>query len=126
MNWSDVSILNSLTPLQRAVLVCLVAGDYNEEIAIKVGTSHSSVTNVISRLMDKIGARTRVELAVWVVRRPEFESGINQIYEARGRNDNRQVRRKQGLVPLLTNGGDKAARARGIRLRRREYSGQRP
>ncbi|HUV52897.1 MAG TPA: helix-turn-helix transcriptional regulator [Dehalococcoidia bacterium] len=55
----------NLTRRERQILVQLVQGRTNEEIAEQLGIKTSTVKTLMSPLMQKTGKRNRTELAVW-------------------------------------------------------------
>jgi DNA-binding NarL/FixJ family response regulator len=56
----------SFTRRERQILVQLVQGRTNEEIAEQLGIKRSTVKIHMYHLMAKTGKRNRTELAVWV------------------------------------------------------------
>ena len=59
-----------LSARETAILDCIVAGKSNKAIAEAVNLAEGTVKNYVSRIMEKLHARNRVELAVKVLRRP--------------------------------------------------------
>ena len=59
-----------LTAREEEVLVTVARGRTNVEIADELHISLSTVKTHLGSLMDKLGARNRVELAMWA-----YESG---------------------------------------------------
>ena len=57
--------LGSLTPRERDVLSLVAQGGSNAAIAETLAIAEQTVRNYVSRLYDKIGISSRVELAVW-------------------------------------------------------------
>ncbi len=55
----------ALTEREEEVLLVVARGRTNAEIASELHISLSTVKTHIARLMDKIGARNRVEVAIW-------------------------------------------------------------
>jgi DNA-binding NarL/FixJ family response regulator len=55
----------TLTDRERDILAAVARGDTNAEIGQALHLSLSSVKAHIGRLMDKIGARNRVQIAIW-------------------------------------------------------------
>jgi DNA-binding NarL/FixJ family response regulator len=53
-----------LTPREREVLVLVIAGWTNKEIAGKFTVSEETVKHHLTRIFDKVGASNRLELAV--------------------------------------------------------------
>lgn len=62
--------VDPLTPREEDVLALLARGRTNAEIAEELFLSLSTVKSHIGALMDKLGARNRVEVALWA-----YESG---------------------------------------------------
>lgn len=58
-----LAIYEQLTPTEVRVLKLLAEGLDNREIAARLNLSHGTVRNAVSRLMDKLGAKNRVEVA---------------------------------------------------------------
>lgn len=56
----------ALSAREREVAAAVAAGRGNDEIAVALGLSSSTVRTYVSRLFDKVGVRTRVELATAV------------------------------------------------------------
>ncbi len=57
--------IDPLTPREEEVLTEVARGKTNTEIAEDLFISHSTVKTHIARLMTKIDARNRVEVAIW-------------------------------------------------------------
>ena len=60
-----------LTEREERVLSLVAEGRSNKEIARAVCLAEGTVKNYVSRIMEKLGARTRTELAVKALRRPK-------------------------------------------------------
>jgi two-component system, NarL family, nitrate/nitrite response regulator NarL len=58
-----------LTRREREVLVHVVAGDGNKEIARKCAVSEETVKHHLTRIFDKVGASNRLELALVATKR---------------------------------------------------------
>ncbi|HXT27740.1 MAG TPA: LuxR C-terminal-related transcriptional regulator [Vicinamibacterales bacterium] len=58
----------TLTPRERQFLVLLTAGYTNEEIGALLHLGTQTVKNRVSVLIDKLGAKNRVQLAVYAVK----------------------------------------------------------
>ena len=57
-----------LTPRERQVLAMVVAGYPNKEIARECAVSEQTIKHHLTRMFDKVGASTRVELAMLATR----------------------------------------------------------
>ncbi|MCP3878594.1 MAG: helix-turn-helix transcriptional regulator, partial [Sulfitobacter sp.] len=55
----------ALTDRERDILAAVARGDTNAEIGQALHLSLSSVKAHIGNLMDKVGARNRVQIAIW-------------------------------------------------------------
>ena len=64
VNLSD-NVLRDLTNRERDVLGLVARGRDNGEIAGELGLAEQTVRNYVSRIYEKVGVRSRVELAVW-------------------------------------------------------------
>ncbi|MDE2364133.1 MAG: response regulator transcription factor [Hyphomicrobiales bacterium] len=53
-----------LTDREQAIMALVAAGHSNKEIAGELKLAEGTVKNYVSRIMDKLGARSRTELAV--------------------------------------------------------------
>ena len=60
-----------LTEREERVLSLVAEGRSNKEIARAVFLAEGTVKNYVSRIMEKLGARTRTELAIKALRRPK-------------------------------------------------------
>jgi len=60
--------LDALTPREERILALIAEGKSNREIAKAVFLAEGTVKNYVSRIMEKLHARTRTELAVKAVR----------------------------------------------------------
>jgi DNA-binding NarL/FixJ family response regulator len=63
----------SLTPRERRILKLVVDGCTNAQIASRLHLGTQTVKNQVSALMEKIGVRNRVQLAVYAVRNELLE-----------------------------------------------------
>ena len=63
--------LDDLTPKEREVLHLLAEGLANKMIARRMGISEGTVKVHVKRLLKKLGVRSRVEAAVWLVSQQE-------------------------------------------------------
>ena len=69
-----VHLFNSLRPRTRQVAKLLVTTSTTDQaIATVMGTHTSVVHRAITELLDATGMDNRVELALYIVRRPELE-----------------------------------------------------
>ncbi len=60
-----------LTGREERVLSLVAEGRSNKQIANTLCLTEGTVKNYVSRIMEKLGARTRTELAVKALRRPK-------------------------------------------------------
>jgi DNA-binding NarL/FixJ family response regulator len=60
--------INSLTPKEERILELIAQGKSNKDIARIVFLAEGTVKNYVSRIMEKLHAHTRTELAVRVLR----------------------------------------------------------
>ncbi len=59
----------ALTERENDILQLIVAGKGNREIATKLGLAEGTVKNYVSRILEKLNARSRTELAVKTLNR---------------------------------------------------------
>jgi DNA-binding NarL/FixJ family response regulator len=57
-----------LTPAEQRVLIRIVAGDSNKEIAYGAGVAEKTVKNMVSVVLSKLEVRSRTEAAVVAIR----------------------------------------------------------
>jgi DNA-binding NarL/FixJ family response regulator len=62
-------LLKVLTPRQREVALLIALGLTNEQIAERLVITHGSVGNHIERILDRLGAQRRGQIAAWIVER---------------------------------------------------------
>jgi two-component system, OmpR family, sensor kinase len=67
--------LARLTPRQRDVAACIAEGLSNEEIAERLGITQGTAANHIEHMLQRLGLRTRTQIAVWAVERGLYRSG---------------------------------------------------
>ncbi|MFD8480175.1 response regulator [Kitasatospora sp. NPDC059673] len=60
----DTGALDALTPKEREVFGCLGAGLSNAEIAHRLGTVEATTKTHVSRILAKLGLRSRVQAAI--------------------------------------------------------------
>ena len=60
--------LDTLTPREREVLLAVADGRSNVEVGQTLGMSEATVKTHVSRLLEKLGARDRVQLVVFAHR----------------------------------------------------------
>jgi DNA-binding NarL/FixJ family response regulator len=63
-----------LTPRERDVVRCVVAGRTNREAAIELGLTEQAVKNVLSTIFQKCHLRNRTQLALFAVRNKLVDS----------------------------------------------------
>jgi DNA-binding CsgD family transcriptional regulator len=64
----DIPPLATLTPREREVAVLVAEGLSNAEIAERLALTPGTIGNHLGNIMRKLGARNRVQVAVWSVR----------------------------------------------------------
>lgn len=63
----EPSPASTLTPRERQVIAAIVDGASNKDIGRQFGLSEQTVKNHLSRVFDKLGVSTRLELALYAV-----------------------------------------------------------
>lgn len=58
----------ALTPREREITTLLATGASNKEIAQELAISIKTVKNILTKVFEKTGARSRTELAVHLIR----------------------------------------------------------
>jgi two-component system, OmpR family, sensor kinase len=66
--------LARLTPRQREIAVGIAAGLSNVELADRLGITSGTAANHIEHILDRLGLRTRTQIAVWAVERGLYRS----------------------------------------------------
>lgn len=61
---ADPALLDVLTPREREVLACLGSGRSNAEIAVRLEMAEATTKTHVSRILAKLGMRSRVQAAV--------------------------------------------------------------
>lgn len=69
LNAGRGKLLVHLTTRERQILQLVVDGCSNEEIATRLGVRRQTVKNRLSIIFHKTGSSSRVQLAVWALRR---------------------------------------------------------
>lgn len=62
-------LLKVLTPRQREIALLIALGMTNEQIAERLVITHGSVGNHVERILDRLGAKRRGQIAAWIVER---------------------------------------------------------
>lgn len=64
-----VHIINGVTfsHKEHRILLRLVQGDRNKDIALVLGTTENVIKNYLRVIMDKSGMENRLELALWYI-----------------------------------------------------------
>lgn len=70
----DESVLGGLTERERDVLTLVAKGRANGDIALELGLAEQTIRNYVSRIYEKVGVHSRVELAV-LARELRFANG---------------------------------------------------
>lgn len=68
---TDVDLTTNLTPRERELLLAVASGRTNAEISAELFISMSTTKTHVSHLLDKLGARDRVQLTIVA-----YESGL--------------------------------------------------
>ncbi|WP_291651746.1 response regulator transcription factor [Clostridium sp.] len=59
----DKDLLNKLTPRERDVILLVAQGFTNKEISAQLFLSEGTIRNIVSVIMDKLGAKNRTQLS---------------------------------------------------------------
>jgi DNA-binding CsgD family transcriptional regulator len=70
--------LARLTPRQREIATCIAEGLSNEAIAERLGITSGTSANHIAEMLDRLGLRSRTQIAVWAVERGLYRSSQQQ------------------------------------------------
>ena len=62
----------TLTRLQQEVLLLVVQGCSNQQIALRLGTTPGAVGMQIGRIIEHLGLRRRADIAAWAVEQLDF------------------------------------------------------
>ncbi len=68
---SEDHLLRGLSPQERRIILLVVDGLTNREVAERLSLAEKTVRNYVSLILGKLGMRNRTELAVYVAARPE-------------------------------------------------------
>jgi DNA-binding NarL/FixJ family response regulator len=70
--------LNNLTPRELEILLLVITGKTNKEIAHEIFISKKTVEFHLDNIYSKIGMRTRVMVGIWAIQNGlQAETGIN-------------------------------------------------
>lgn len=70
--------LNDLTPRELEILLLVITGKTNKEIAHEIFISKKTVEFHLDNIYSKIGMRTRVMVGIWAIQHGiQAETGIN-------------------------------------------------
>ncbi len=58
-----------LTPRENEIVAALLKAATNAEIALALGISPQTIKTIMTRIFDKVGVRTRLQLALWAYKR---------------------------------------------------------
>lgn len=73
-----MSIKPSLTPREESIIRAIASGQSNSEIARDLHISVKTVERYVTRLLRKLGVRSRVEIATWWLREGIFLADTDQ------------------------------------------------
>jgi len=74
---------SELTPRERDLVRCIIAGRTNREMARQFDLNEQSVKNVLSTVYQKCHVRNRLELALFAVKHHLVTDGRTESYEAK-------------------------------------------
>lgn len=82
---ADAERISRLTPRERDVLRCLVAGASNAEAALQLSLGEGTVKSHVQHLLAKLGVRDRVQAIVYAYETGFVSAGQQQAFESVGR-----------------------------------------
>lgn len=71
----DSAEVERLTARQRDVAVCIAEGLSNEAIADRLGVTAGTAANYVKHILERLGLRSRAQIAVWAVECDLYRSG---------------------------------------------------
>jgi DNA-binding NarL/FixJ family response regulator len=74
-------LASPLTPKQWDIIKMIAVGLCNREIATAIGTTEDVVRNYLSRIFDKLGVWSKLEVAVWYASRFPKEIKLEELCE---------------------------------------------
>jgi DNA-binding NarL/FixJ family response regulator len=87
---------DGFTPTETAIVIDLMEGYKNREIAERLGTTEQVIKNCLRRIYDKTGHNSRLELAMWIANHPLF---MKLIYEKNEQQKRSNARRSTSRIP---------------------------
>ena len=83
MKTEDNVYLNNRTHLsarQKAILRCLITGDFNKVIARKINIAEATVKVYIKAILRKVQVQNRTQAAIWAMQNDSIIFAINKGY----------------------------------------------